>query len=818
MNFSSKELLSTLYNRFFALSNFYCFPHKKKNTSKRIPLFYKYLNVFQIKTIIYARNFAVRVANFFFKLCFLTTEARKKSNRKLKFSHRLFMGVSFMTLTVLLLLASLLALAYAAFNFFKVKKLEEGNELMQKIASYIRGGANTFISIEYKVLFVVILIVAAIVWLALDWYVAAALLLGASMSALAGLVGMKIATYANVRVTNEANKTENLGKTLKVAFRGGSVMGLCVAGFALLGLSITVVVFGYCLGWINETTSSPAWLTKIQLVKFPNVLTGYALGCSIVAMFNRVGGGIYTKAADMGADLVGKTEAHLPEDDPRNPATIADNVGDNVGDVAGLGSDLLESYVASIVAAIALGYNLIIKVKVPNASLEPLYTFPLAFAAVGLIACVIGVASLLVRNLSKSKKVHNQLNGATYVGAILTLVAGALLASKLFGKLDNAACQALGFKLGSLSPWIGAAVGIVAGILIGALAEYYTSSEFKPTKILAESSKEGPALTITSGLALGMRSCMAPCIVLGIGIIIAYYTAGLYGVAMSAMGMLSFVALTVSVDTYGPISDNAGGIAEMSKLPEGVREITDTLDAVGNTTAAIGKGFAIGSGGLAALALMLSYMYSLPGESIGANGLPTLNIMEPMTLAGAIVGGALPFFFSGMLIDAVAIAARKMVDEVRRQFKERPAILEGKEDPDHNQCIKISTEGSIGQMKVPALMAVVIPVVAGLLFGAHFVGGILIGSTIASIMIAIFTGNSGGAWDNGKKYIEQGGLPGFGKGSEVHDAAVVGDTVGDPLKDTVGPCMDIFIKIMSTVSLVAVNVFSQYNLWSILGW
>ncbi|MBR0487734.1 MAG: sodium-translocating pyrophosphatase [Treponema sp.] len=718
-----------------------------------------------------------------------------------------------MNLSVLLLLAACLALAYATFNFFKVKSLEEGNETMQKIAAYIRGGANTFISIEYRILAIVVLIVAVIVWLALDWYVAAALILGSVMSGLAGLVGMKIATYANVRVTNEANKTKNIGQTLKVAFRGGSVMGLCVAGFALLGLSIVVVVFGYVLGWIDVTATTPAWLTKIELVKFPNVLTGYALGCSMVAMFNRVGGGIYTKAADMGADLVGKTEAHIPEDDPRNPATIADNVGDNVGDVAGLGSDLLESYVASIVAAIALGYNLIKHANVAGESLSALYTYPLAFAALGLISCVVGVASLLVRNLSKSKNVHSQLNGATYVGAALTLVAGALLAYKLFaGSVDY---KDLGFKFGALSPWIGAAVGIIAGILIGILAEYYTSSDYKPTKVLAEASKEGPALTITSGLALGMRSCMAPCIVLGIGIIVAYYTAGLYGVAMSAMGMLSFVALTVSVDTYGPISDNAGGIAEMSELDESVRDITDTLDAVGNTTAAIGKGFAIGSGGLAALALMLSYMYSLPGESV-VNGLPTLNIMEPMTLAGAIVGGALPFFFSGMLIDAVAIAARKMVEEVRRQFKEHPAILEGKEDPDHNTCIKISTEGSIGQMKVPALMAVIIPVVAGLLFGAHFVGGILIGSTIASIMIAIFTGNAGGAWDNGKKFIEQGGIPGAGKGTPVHDAAVVGDTVGDPLKDTVGPCMDIFIKIMSTVSLVAVSVFARYNLWAVL--
>ncbi len=718
-----------------------------------------------------------------------------------------------MTLTVLLLLASLLALAYAAFNFFKVKKLEEGNELMQKIASYIRGGANTFISIEYKILLVVVLAVAVIVWLALDWYVAVALLIGSVMSASAGMVGMKIATYANVRVTNEANKTKNLGQTLKVAFRGGSVMGLCVAGFALLGLVAVYLLFGRLTGWIDSMEVSSCWLTKIKILRFPNVLSGYALGCSMVAMFNRVGGGIYTKAADMGADLVGKTEAHIPEDDPRNPATIADNVGDNVGDVAGLGSDLLESYVASIVAAIALGYNLIKHAGVSGESLSALYTFPLAFAAVGLISCVIGVFSLLVRNLSKSKNVHKQLNGATWVGAAITLAAGFVLSYFLFKDVNM---SNLGFKFGFASPWIGAAVGIIAGILIGIFAEYYTSSDYKPTKILAEASKEGPALTITSGLALGMRSCMAPCIVLGLGIIIAYYTAGLYGVAMSAMGMLSFVALTVSVDTYGPISDNAGGIAEMSQLPEGVREITDTLDAVGNTTAAIGKGFAIGSGGLAALALMLSYMYSLPGETV-VNGLPTLNIMEPMTLAGCIVGGALPFLFSGMLIDAVAIAARKMVEEVRRQFKEKPAILEGKEDPDHNQCIKISTEGSIGQMKVPALMAVIIPVVAGLLFGAHFVGGILIGSTVCSIMIAIFTGNAGGAWDNGKKYIEQGGIEGAGKGSPVHDAAVVGDTVGDPLKDTVGPCMDIFIKIMSTVSLVAVSVFSQYNLWSFLG-
>ena len=723
-----------------------------------------------------------------------------------------------MSFIALLILAALAALSYAAFNFLKVRRLGEGTEQMSKIASAIRVGANTFIEYEYKVLVCVVLAVAVIVWLALDWYVSAALLLGSVMSALAGLIGMKIATYANVRVTNEARMTGDIGRTLKVAFRGGSVMGLCVGGFALLGLGVILCVFGLGLGWLGTTEETVCWLTKISIIKFPNILSGYALGCSMVAMFNRVGGGIYTKAADMGADLVGKTEAHIPEDDPRNPATIADNVGDNVGDVAGLGSDLLESYVASIVASIALAYNLIVKVGVPQDSLAPLYTFPLAFAAAGLIACMIGIASLLVRNLSKSDKVHRQLNMATWTGAGITLLAGLVLSHRLFSGrgLDFAA---LGFKAGWASPFIGGAAGVLAGILIGIVAEHYTSSEYGPTRKLAEASREGPALTITSGLALGMSSCMAPCIILGLGIILAYYISGLYGVAMSAMGMLSFVSLTVSVDTYGPISDNAGGIAEMSRLPDSVREITDTLDAVGNTTAAIGKGFAIGSGGLAALSLMLSYMYSIPGERL-TGGVPQLNIMEPMTLAGAIVGGAIPFLFSGMLIDAVANAARKMVEEVRRQFRSNPGILVGTSDPDYKTCIGISTKGSIGQMKAPALMAVVIPVVCGLLFGANFVGGILIGSTICAIMIALFTGNSGGAWDNGKKYIEQGGLQGVRKGdagyNAVHDAAVVGDTVGDPLKDTVGPCMDIFIKIMSTVSLVAVSVFARYNLWGVL--
>ncbi|MGM9521218.1 MAG: sodium-translocating pyrophosphatase [Oscillospiraceae bacterium] len=716
-----------------------------------------------------------------------------------------------MTVLILLVFAAVLALAFAMFNFLSVKKLEEGTPLMQKIAAAIRVGANAFIRYEYKVLAIVVVIVAVCVWLALEWYVALALLVGAVMSACAGFIGMKIATYANVRVTNEARRTKNLGKTLKVAFRGGSVMGLCVGGFALLGLFIMYLVFGVGLKWLDITEGTKSWLTGITLLPFPNLITGYSLGCSLVAMFNRVGGGIYTKAADMGADLVGKTEAHIPEDDPRNPATIADNVGDNVGDVAGLGSDLLESYVASIVSAVVLAYNLVLAgADISAELLRKLYLFPIAFAAIGLIACCIGIAWLLIKDLSKTKNVHGMLNGSTWVSAGITLIGGFVVSSLLFKGTD---LSGAGFKLGYISPWIGAAIGVVAGVVIGMIAEYYTSADYDPTKRLADASKEGPALTITSGLALGMKSCMLPCIVLGAGIIIAYYISGLYGVAMSAMGMLSFVTATVSVDTYGPISDNAGGIAEMSKLDPGVREITDTLDSVGNTTAAIGKGFAIGSGALAALSLMISYMYSY-GNELEANLLPVLNIINPMTLAGAIVGGALPFMFSGMLIDAVAKAARKMVDEVRRQFSEHPAILTGKEDPDYETCIGISSKGAIGEMKVPAILAVVVPVVCGFLFGPEFVGGVLIGSTVCAIMIAIFTGNAGGAWDNGKKYIEQGGVEGASKGSPAHDAAVVGDTVGDPLKDTVGPCMDIFIKIMSTVSLVAVSVFSEYNVWS----
>lgn len=707
------------------------------------------------------------------------------------------------------LFAALLGLAYAAFNYSGVKKLPEGTDEMSEIASAIRVGANAFMTYEYKVLLLVGIVVAAVLTVVISWQAACCFVLGAAMSASAGWIGMRIATYANVRVANTARTTVQVGSTLKVAFKGGSVMGLCVGAFALLGLMLVYLIFGVGMGLIGaeSMTAQTNWM-GISSVPFTMCLSGYALGCSVIAMFNRIGGGIYTKAADMGADLVGKTEAHIPEDDPRNPATIADNVGDNVGDVAGLGSDLLESYVGSISAAAILAVHMFLASKAGTAPmsgdmLSRMMLYPVVFAAAGLVSCILGIAYLLHKK--ELKNPHRELDTATYISAGLTTICGLATTLLFFRDMDLAGS---GFSCGVLSPWLGSLLGIVSGIAIGIMAERYTSADYTPTRCLAAVAPEGTALTVTQGLALGMKSCMSPCLVLGGSIILAYYTSGMYGVAMAAVGMLSFVSATVSVDTYGPISDNAGGIAEMSKLDSGVREITDTLDSVGNTTAAIGKGFAIGSGALAALSLMVSYLYSYNDPSTPL----MLNMIEPLTLAGAIIGGALPFLFSGMLIEAVTKAARKMVDEVRRQFRDIPGILEGTAKPDYRTCIEISSKGALGEMKVPALMAILVPIGAGFLLGPEFVGGILIGSTICAIMLAILTGNAGGAWDNSKKYIEAGGVPGHGKGSDAHASAVVGDTVGDPLKDTVGPCLDIFIKIMSTVALTAVAIFNQFNL------
>lgn len=715
-------------------------------------------------------------------------------------------------LLILVIVAALLALGYAAFNFIGVKKLDEGTDRMSEIAEAIRVGANAFITYEYKIIGIVVVIIA-IIFAAIfsvqygkfSWEPSVCFIIGVVMSASAGWVGMKIATYANVRVSNTARKTKNIGSTLKVALKGGSVMGLCVGGFALLGLFLVYIIFGYGLNMISISA-----LRDGQHI-FTQCLSCYALGCSIVAMFNRVGGGIYTKAADMGADLVGKTEAHIPEDDPRNPATIADNVGDNVGDVAGLGSDLLESFVGAISSAIILAVSLFLsnianKLTVSDTLLMKMMYFPLVFAAIGLIASCLGIAYVLIKKGSDSP--HRDLNISTWSAAVITIIGGFVATYFMFKPETKAVLDVAGFKTGYTSPWIAASLGVISGVIIGAIAEYYTSYDYNPTKKIAESAKEGAALTITQGLAVGMKSCMLPLIILGITTYVSYAVSGMFGIAMAAVGMLSFVSATVSVDTYGPISDNAGGIAEMSELEPEVREITDKLDSVGNTTAAIGKGFAIGSASFAALSLMVSFLYAFQPEGSQLE----LNFTNPLILAGALIGGALPFLFSGMLIEAVANAARKMVDEVRRQFKEISGILEGKAKPDYKTCIEISSQGALKEMRMPAILSIIFPVISGFLFGPYFVGGLLIGATLSAIMLAIFTGNAGGAWDNAKKYIESGVFEGQGKGSPAHDAAVVGDTVGDPLKDTVGPSLDILIKIMSTVSLVAAVLFYNYNL------
>ena len=714
-------------------------------------------------------------------------------------------------LLILVIVAALLALGYAAFNFIGVKNLDEGTDRMKEISAAIRVGANAFITYEYKIIAVVVVIIAiafaaifTVQYGEFSWEPSVCFMIGVIMSASAGWVGMKIATYANVRVSNTARNTKNIGSTLKVALKGGSVMGLCVGGFALLGLFLVYIIFGFGLNMLDIEALRGAHV-------FTQCLSCYALGCSIVAMFNRVGGGIYTKAADMGADLVGKTEAHIPEDDPRNPATIADNVGDNVGDVAGLGSDLLESFVGAISSAIILAVSLYLSnvannLEVSDEMLSKMMYFPLVFAAIGLIASILGIAYVLLKKGSDNP--HRDLNISTWSAAGITIIGGFVATYLLFNGENADILKVAGFNIGFISPWIAASLGVVSGVIIGGIAEYYTSYDYKPTQTIAQASKEGAALTITQGLSVGMKSCMYPLIILGITTYVSYAVSGMFGIAMAAVGMLSFVSATVSVDTYGPISDNAGGIAEMSELEPEVREITDKLDSVGNTTAAIGKGFAIGSASLAALSLMVSFLYAFQPEGSSLD----LNFTNPLILAGALVGGALPYLFSGMLIEAVANAARKMVEEVRRQFRDIPGILEGKAKPDYKTCIEISSQGALKEMRMPAIISIIFPVIAGFLFGPYFVGGLLIGATLSAIMLAIFTGNAGGAWDNGKKYIESGAIEGQGKGSPAHDAAVVGDTVGDPLKDTVGPSLDILIKIMSTVSLVAAVMFYNYNL------
>lgn len=706
-------------------------------------------------------------------------------------------------LTVIFMLA-LGVVVYVALNFIKVKALPEGTPQMSEIAKAIRSGANAFLLNEYKILIPVVVLLALAFSVFISISSAVAFLIGVTMSSLAGYIGMQMATYANVRVANEARKSKNIGSTLKVALRGGSVMGLCVSAFALIGL---VIVFFLYKHQITELNSVKNWC-GISFVPFSMTLTSYAFGCSIVAMFNRVGGGIYTKAADMGADLVGKTEENIPEDDASNPAVLADCVGDNVGDTAGLGSDLLESYMGAIVSGIVLVFHWFISYQAKNLAFsaelfERLYMFPMVVSILGLLSCVVGLVYIFTRQNIQDP--HKVMNHGTWLAAGLTAVTTAVAALIMFwGKPIGD----LPFKLGIISPWLSAVAGIVCGIVIGQISEYYTSYDYKPTRNLAKACENSAAITITQGLSIGMKSTLLTVVALCVALMVAYWISGIFGISMAAIGMLSFVAITVSVDTYGPISDNAGGIAEMSHLGSDVRTITDKLDAVGNTTAAIGKGFAIGSAAFATVSLMISYLYTFTPVQEDV----ILDLMNPLTLAGALVGAALTFFFSGQLIEAVSSSAQKMVAEVRRQFKQIPGLKDGTAKPDYNSCISIATIGALAEMKSPALISVLVPIVSGFIFGPEFVAGILLGSTIAAIMLAVFCGNSGGAWDNAKKYIESLGL----KGSDAHHAAVVGDTVGDPLKDTVGPSLDILIKIMSTVSIIFVCIYSEFNLLSFI--
>ena len=641
------------------------------------------------------------------------------------------------------------ALLFAFYLTKKVGKQDAGTDRMKEIAAFIHEGARAFLTAEYKILVVFVAVLFVLIGIGIgNWVTAVCFLVGALFSTAAGYIGMNVATKANVR-TAAAAKDSGMNKALSIAFSGGAVMGMCVVGFGLFGAGVVYI-----------------------LTKNPDVLSGFSLGDSSIALFARVGGGIYTKAADVGADLVGKVEAGIPEDDPRNPAVIADNVGDNVGDVAGMGADLFESYVGSLVSAITLG---VVYAKESGA------IFPLVIAALGVLASVIGC--FFVKGDENSSP-HKALKYGSYSAAIVVMI-GSLILSKMFFN---------GFKEA-----IAIIFGLVVGLLIGVITEIYTSGDYRFVKKIAQQSETGPATTVISGIAVGMQSTAVPIILIAIGIIGAYSFSGLYGIALAAVGMLSTTGITVAVDAYGPIADNAGGIAEMSGLPSEVRNITDKLDAVGNTTAAMGKGFAIGSAALTALALFVSYAQAVGLFEEG------INLLDYKVIVGMFVGGMLPFLFSAFTMDSVSKAAYKMIEEVRRQFKTIPGILEGKGKPDYKSCVAISTQAALKEMLLPGVMAVLAPVFIGVVLGPDALGGLLGGALVTGVMLAIFMSNSGGAWDNAKKYIEDGHHG--GKGSEAHRAAVVGDTVGDPFKDTSGPSINILIKLMTIVSLVFAPLF-----------